>query len=127
MKTVRFGATRRRATATTATFTVVKKNADANIVAQYSDDDGATWRTVATTADVDEYELTVAQGADVTVRVATAAGWLAETVSTAPFLPVWMVLNASESVTGVVNAFEVATGGSNDGLNVYDFNDYGYL
>lgn len=113
--------------ATTATFTVVKTNADANIVAQYSDDDGATWKTVATTADVDEYELTVAQGADVTVRVATATGWIAETVSTAPFLPVWTVSNASESVIGVVNAFEVATGGSNDGLNVYDFNDYGYL
>lgn len=113
--------------ATTATFTVVKTNADANIVAQYSDDDGATWRTVETTADVDEYELTVAQGADVTVRVATATGWLADTVSTAPFLPVWTVSNAFESVTGVVNAFEVATGGSNDGLNVYDFNDYGYL
>ena len=113
--------------ATTATFTVVKTNAAANIVAQYSDDDGATWRTVETTADVDEYELTVAQGADVTVRVATATGWLSETVSTAPFLPVWMVSNAFESVVAIVNAFEVATGGSNDGLNVYDFNDYGYL
>lgn len=113
--------------ATTATFTVVKTNADANIVAQFSDDAGATWRTVETTADVDEYELTVAQGADVTVRVAMATGWLSDTVSTAPLLPVWTVSNASESVVGVVNAFEVATGGSNDGLNVYDFNDYGYL
>lgn len=113
--------------ATTATFSVVKTNADANIVAQYSDDGGATWQTVETTADFDEYELTVAQGADVTVRVATATGWLVDTVSTAPFLPVLTVTNAYESVTGVVNAFEVATGGSNDGLNVYDFNDYGYL
>ena len=84
-------------------------------------------RTVETTAAANEYELTVAQGSDVTVRVATATGWLTDTVSTAPFLPVWTVSNASEVVTGVVNAFEVATGGSNDGLNVYDFNDYGYL
>ena len=113
--------------AQTIAVSLVKSDANKAAFAQYSDDDGATWRTVATTADVDEYELTVAQGAEVTVRVATATGWLAETVSTAPFLPVWTVSNAFESVTGVINAFEVATGGSNDGLNVYDFNDYGYL
>ena len=113
--------------ATTATFTVVKTNADANIVAQYSDDDGATWQTVETTADVDEYELTVAQGVDVTVRVATATGWLAETVSTAPFLPVWTVSNASESVVGVANAFEISTGGSNTGNNSYNLSGWGNL
>ena len=113
--------------AQTVTVSIVKSDANKAAFAQYSTDDGATWQTVATTADVDEYSLTVPQGADVTVRVATATGWLAETVSTAPFLPVWTVSNAYETVAGVSNAFEVATGGSNDGLNTYDFNDYGYL
>lgn len=113
--------------AQTVAVSIVKNDANKAAFAQYSDDDGATWRTVATTADVDRYELTVAQGADVTVRVATATGWLVETVSTSSLLPVWTVSNAFERVTGVVNAFEVATGGSNDGLNDYDFEDYGYL
>lgn len=113
--------------ATTATFTVVKANAGANIVAQYSDDGGVTWQTVETTADVDEYELTVARGADVTVRVATAAGWLTDTVSTASFLPVWTVATPSESVTGIVNAYEIAPGGSNTGNNSYIFSGWGTL
>jgi hypothetical protein len=113
--------------AQTVAVSIVKSDANKAAFAQYSTDDGATWRTVATTANVDEYELTVAQGADVTVRVATATGWLTETVSTAPFLPVWTVSNAFESFLGVSNVFEVATGGSNDGLNTYDFNGYGYF
>ena len=113
--------------ATTATFAVVKTNAAANIVAQYSDDDGEIWQAVETTAGVDEYELTVAQGADVTVRVATATGWLTDTVSTAPFLPVWTVATPSESVIGVVNAFEISTGGSNTGNNSYNLSGWGTL
>lgn len=113
--------------AQTVTFSVVKNDASKAVFAQYSSNDGATWQTVATTADVDEYLLTVPQGADVTVRVATATGWLTDTVSTAPFLPVWTVQNAFETVVSVASAFEVVNGGSNDGLNDYDFEDYGYL
>ena len=113
--------------ATAVAVDVVKSAVDKAAFAQYSDDDGATWQVVPTTAAVNEYELTVAQGADVTVRVATATGWLSETVSTATFLPVWTVSNGYETVAGVSNVFEIATGGSNDGLNTYDFNGYGYL
>lgn len=112
---------------TTVAIKIVKSDATVAAFAQYSDDDETTWRTVETTADVDEYELTVAQGADVTVRVATATGWLSDTVSTAPFLPVWTVSNAFERVTGVVNAFEVATGGSNTGNNSYNLSGWGNL
>ena len=113
--------------AQTVAVSIVKNDANKAAFAQYSTDDGASWQTVATTADVDEYSLTVPQGADVTVRVAIATGWLSETVSTATFLPVWTVSNGRETVSGVSNVFEVATGGSNDGLNTYDFNNYGYL
>ena len=113
--------------AQTIEVSIVKSDTNKAAFVQYSINDGATWRTVATTAAVDEYELTVAQGADVTVRVATATGWLTDTVSTAPFLPVWTVSNGYEMVAGVSNVFEIATGGSNDGLNTYDFNNYGYL
>lgn len=113
--------------AQTVAVSIVKSDANKAAFAQYSTDDGATWQTVATTAAVDEYSLTVPQGADVTVRAATATGWLAKTVSTATFLPVWTVSNGYEMISGVSNVFEIATGGSNDGLNTYDFNNYGYL
>ena len=112
--------------ATKATFSVVKTVGDANIFAQYSEDDGATWQTINTTADVDEYVLTVTQGSEVLVRVATSNGWLIDSASTAVFAPVWTVTDAFETVVGIVQAYEIATGGSNDGLNVYDANDYGY-
>lgn len=113
--------------ATTVKFTVVKTNDELNIVAQYSTDDGLNWDPVETEAGSNVYELEVPQGSNVTVRVATFSGWLSDTVSTAPLLPVWTVSNAFESFLGVSNVFEVATGGSNDGLNTYDFNGYGYL
>lgn len=112
---------------TTVAANIIKTSPSKSAFVQFSDDDGATWQTVATTASVDKYELTVARGSDVTVRAATSAGWLTETVSAAIFLPVWTVQGAFETVVSVANAFEVVTGGSNDGLNDYDFEDYGYL
>lgn len=113
--------------ATAVKFTVDKTIEETNIVAQYSVDGGSTWSLVETEAGSNVYELEVPQGSDVTVRVATHSGWLSDTVSTAPFLPVWVVSNASETFLGVSNVFEVATGGSNDGLNTYDYNGYGYF
>lgn len=113
--------------ATAVKFTVAKTIEETNIVAQYSVDNGSTWSFIETDAGSNVYELEVPQGSDVTVRVATLSGWLSDTVSTAPFLPVWVVSNAFESFLGVSNVFEVATGGSNDGLNTYDFNGYGYF
>lgn len=113
--------------ATAVKFTVAKTIEETNIVAQYSVDGGSIWSLVDTEAGSNVYELDVPQGADVTVRVATLSGWLSDTVSTAPFLPVWVISNAFESFLGVSNVFEVATGGSNDGLNTYDFNGYGYF
>ena len=111
----------------TIAVSIVKNDANKAAFAQYSTDDGATWQTVATTADVDEYSLTVPQGADATVRVATATGWLSETVSTAPFLPVWTIASSSESVVGIANVFEIAPGGSNTGNNSYKFSRWGNL
>lgn len=113
--------------ATAVKFTVAKTIEETNIVVQYSVDGGSTWSLVETEAGSNVYELEVPQGSDVTVRVATLSGWLSDTVSTAPFLPVWVVSNAFESFLGVSNVFEVATGGSNDGLNTYDFSGYGYF
>lgn len=115
------------ASAVNVNVNVVKTNDLVAAFIQYSDDDGATWQTINTTADVDEYSLTVTQGSEVLVRVATSNGWLIDSASTAIFVPVWTVSNGYEMVVGVSNVFEIATGGSNDGLNTYDFNNYGYL
>lgn len=102
--------------ATTVEFSVVKTNGSANIVAQ-SSENGAAWTAVETTASSTEYELTVTQGAEVAVRVASPTGWLISVASTVPFLPIWTVSNASEVIVGVSNVFEVVTGGSNTGDN----------
>lgn len=111
----------------TVTVVITKSAADKAAFAQVSDDGGASWRAIPTSAAVDAYTVSVAPGADVTVRAAVADGWIFETVSTAPFVPVWTVTGAREIVVGVSNVFEVSSGGSNDGLNDYDFEDYGYL
>jgi hypothetical protein len=111
----------------TVNVVITKGAADKAAFAQVSDDDGATWRAIPTTAADSDYSVAVERGADVTVRVATATGWLAETVSVVTFLPIWTVQDAFETVVSFANAFEVVNGGSNDGLNDYDFEDYGYL
>lgn len=111
----------------TVTVVITKGAADKAAFAQVSDDDGATWQAIPTTAAESEYAVAVEPGSDVAVRVATANGWLAETVSTAPFLPVWTVTSPTESVTGIVNAYEIAPGGSNTGNNSYVFSGWGNL
>lgn len=113
--------------ATNVMLIVTKTDDNANIVAQFSDDGGANWQDIATEASANEYELTVTPYTDVTVRVAGPGGWITKIISTAPFLPVWQVSNGYEYVTGVVNAYEIAPGGSNTGNNAYNLSGWGTL
>lgn len=112
--------------ATTVGLVVEKTTAGENIVAQYSTD-GTTWQQLATSASVNSYDITVPRGSNVFVRVAGPNGWIVNSLSLSAFLPVWTVTFPSESVTGIVNAYEIAPGGSNTGNNSYIFSGWGNL
>lgn len=112
--------------ATTVGLVVEKTTAGENIVAQYSTD-GTTWQQLATSASVNAYEIAVPRGSNVSVRVAGPNGWIVRSLSLSAFLPVWTVTFPSESVTGIVNAYEIAPGGSNTGNNSYIFSGWGDL
>ena len=112
--------------ATTVGLVVEKTTAGENIVAQYSTD-GTTWQQLATSASVNAYDIEVPRGSTVSVRVAGPNGWIVSSLSLSAFLPVWTVTFPSESVTGIVNAFEITTGGSNTGNNSYIFSGWGNL
>lgn len=112
--------------ATSVVFVVSKTASNENIVAQYSIN-GTAWQSFATSAAANEYELTVTPGATVSVRVAGPRGWIIRTASLSAFLPVWTVTAPTELVTGIANAFEIATGGSNTGNNSFNLSGWGIL
>ena len=107
--------------------TIEKTSANKTAFVQYSADDGTTWMTVATTANENVYDLMIPAGTFAIIRSAVDGGWLTAIASTAGFVPVWTVENPAELVTGIVNAFEISTGGSNTGNNSYNLSGWGVL